>query len=158
MLWYIKLAVAGVCFLAGWTVNDWHHDAKLAKALKNERAETQLKLDSLQTKLDTANADRLQLSTELAGERATIKVKYRTITQEVPTYVPTNTDACNYDLDPGLVGLLNAAARGVTGSAGGDDTAAGQLPRTVSEEPADLAGGSQGGSDDSMANGYIVGG
>lgn len=128
-----------VAFLAGWTVNDWRQDAKLQKAQEKVRAEEQIKLDALRLSLDSANSDRLSLAADLAAEKANIKIKYKTITQEVPIYAPKNTDTCNYDLDPGLVRLLNTAARGGIGYSQATIESAGQLSGPMSGQPTDAS-------------------
>lgn len=113
------LGIAGVlAFGAGWQVNTWRHDAAIKDAMEEVRVEEQIKLDQLRGDLDAANTERLSLAADLAFEKTNVKVTYRTITQEVPTYVPQNTDQCNYDLDPGLVRVLNNAARGAVRDTG----------------------------------------
>ena len=131
---YILGGAVAFAFSAGWSVNGWRHDAALQSLSEEIRAEEQLKLDALRTSLDAANSERLLLAADLASEKADIKIKYRTITQELPVYVPKNTDACNYDLSSGLIGLLNNAARGEVGYSQDSGQSAGQrfgiVPRT----------------------------
>ncbi|NNC36127.1 MAG: hypothetical protein HKO02_01615 [Hyphomonadaceae bacterium] len=136
---YFLGGVALMAFGAGWSVNDWRHDAKMQKAADKARAESQLKLDALRVSLDEANSERLSLAADLASEKANIKIKYRTMTQEVPAHAPTNSDICNYDLSPGLIGLLNTAARGGTGYPRGSAQPAGQRIGTVPGSAADAA-------------------
>lgn len=141
-MWHIIIG-ASFAALAGWTVNDWRHDAQLKNALEAAQEAAQIDIDALQLKLDTANEDRLKLSSELAAEQANIKIKYRTITQKVPEYVPQNTDTCNCDIGHELVGLLNAAAGGGLRYQGSNDITARQLLNALPEEPTDLAGGNE---------------
>lgn len=136
---YVLGGAVLLAFISGWSVNDWRHDAAMKSATDKIRAEEQIKLDALRVSLDTANAERLSLAADLAIERANIKIKYRTITQEVPTYVPPNTNKCNYDLDPGLVSLLNSAAAGGIGYSRSTVESAGQRIGDVSRQPGDIA-------------------
>ena len=115
---YVFSAVAIVAFGIGWSVNGWRHDATVKSAIDRVRAEEQIRLDELRISLNEEITARLSLAADLAREKANIKIKYRTITQEVPAYAANNTDMCNYDLSPGLIGLLNAAARGGAGYSG----------------------------------------
>ena len=142
---YFIGGAAIAAFLAGWTVNDWRHDAAVKSAMDKVRQEEQVKLDALRVSLDDANSKRLELAADLAAEKANVKIKYRTITQEVPTYVPSNTEQCNYDLDPRLVGLLISAATGVLGYTGSPSNAAGYVSGALSGQPTDLAGEPSGG-------------
>jgi hypothetical protein len=128
-----------LAFSAGWSVNGWRHDAALKSAADKVRAEEQIKLDALRVSLDTANTERFSLAADLASEKANIKIKYRTITQEVPVHAPQNTDVCNYDLSPGLAGLLNTAARGGAGYPNPAAEPAGQRLDTVPDTIADPA-------------------
>ena len=137
---YLIGGAALVAFMSGWSVNDWRHDAKLKKAQDRVRAEEQVNLDALRVSLDTANTERLSLAADLAAEKTNIKIKYRTITQEVPIYAPKNTETCNYDLDPGLVRLLNIAASGSIANTEGSAEPAGHLFDPVPTNTAELAG------------------
>ena len=141
MTWQLSVLITA---LLTWQVAEWRHDAKAKKALEAVQEQARADLDALQIKLDKAAEERFQLSADLAAERMNIKVKYRTITQEVPRYVPANTETCNYDLSPDLVRLLNQSARGTVRGAEAKDTAAGQLSGIMSGQPADLAGGEGG--------------
>lgn len=135
---YVLGGAALIAFTAGWTVNGWRYDARVKSAQDKTRVEEQIKLDALREGLDAANSERLSLAADLASEKANIKIKYRTITQEVPIYAPKNSELCNYDLDPGLIGLLNAAARGSAAPQypRAENLAAGYDPQPVPGQPA----------------------
>lgn len=136
---YAFAGAALLAFSAGWSVNGWRHGSALNAAADRVRAEEQVKLDALRISLDDANSARLSLAADLASEKANIKINYRTITQEVPIHAPQNTDTCNYDLSPGLVGLLNSAARGGVGHSKSPADSPGQRLRTVPVTSANLA-------------------
>lgn len=104
---------------------DWNQTLLDAKA--EVRKEEVVKLQELQIQLDAANTERLTLAADLATEQSKVKIKYRTITKEIPAHVPPNTETCNYDLDIGLIRLLNNAARG--GAAVGHTASADSAPR-----------------------------
>lgn len=134
---YILGGAILLAFSTGWKVNDWRHSAALKVVADKIRAEEQVKLDNLRGSLNIANTERLALAADLANEKANTKIKYRTITQEVPAHAPRNNDACNYDLSPGLIGLLNSAARGGAGYPAGAAEPTGQRSGAV---PDALAG------------------
>jgi hypothetical protein len=144
---YVIGGAALIAFMSGWSVNGWRHDAQIKKAQKRVQVEEQIKLDDLRLSLDAANSERLSLAADLATEKSKLKIKYRTITQEVPIYAAQNTDICNYDLDPGLVRLLNAAATGSAVYPGTETEPAGQHSGLVSANASDLAGSPEGQSD-----------
>lgn len=136
---YLVGGAAILAFSAGWSVNGWRHDAALKFAADKVRAEEQIKLDALRVSLDIANRARLSMAADLATEKAKLEIKYRTLTQEVPVYAPQNSDMCNNDLSPGLVGLLNAAARGGVQHPDSAAEPTGQRYGAVPRQSADLA-------------------
>lgn len=121
-------------FLAGWNVKGWRIDSLDKKAQTQAQIEDQKTLDDLKLELKESNSKRIKLAGELETEKHNIKVKYVTLKQEVPKYVPKNTEKCNYDWSYGLVELLNNGARGEFGYTGRSALSAGQLSGELSTE------------------------
>ena len=129
---------AGLVF--GWTIHGWRIDSQDVKAQTQAQIAAAEKLVELGEDLEKANADRFKLAGELADEKLNIKIKYVKLKQKVPTYVPSNTEKCNYDLSLGLVRLLNSGARGEFGRTESAAEPAGQLSSVLSGQLAGAAG------------------
>lgn len=98
------LAAAIVCFILGWTVNGWRHDADEAELLRQAEADRQA-IDEL----SRAIVDQFNV------QQAETKIIYREIKKEIPNV--TDDRICFADAD--ALSVWNRALEGVRGTAAG---------------------------------------